>query len=251
MTSISTSRSSNTVRKSEAQIIVSRATLLPVYDGVDEVYYAHTLQLSRISKRAVLPERPRCPRKSDTARAVCKSNPEHGVCSPVQYSAPPSVHRLPFPAVSSPLPPLLSPYTRARAYAHLFNVQKAECTREKYSHYIALVRTGPIAGSRFYRVYTGTACPNGKGYDVCKHTCSRAVIAGPVDSTEFIYRQSYADIYIKGHDVNRLTERKIYTVLVRRYKIIGQSSNIGVIRDSIYSNIEKCPFVGDEAEDGE
>lgn len=104
-----------------------RATLLPVYDGVDEVYYAHTLQLPRISKRSFAGTTS-VPRKSDTGRAVCKSNPEHGVYSPVQYSAP----SLRPPVIPSP------PFTRARAY--LFNVQKAECTREKYSHYIALVR---------------------------------------------------------------------------------------------------------------
>lgn len=161
VTSISISQSllANTIRKSGAQIIVLRATLLPVYDGVDEVYYAHTLQLPRISKRSFAGTTS-VPRKSDTTRAVCKSNPEHGVYSPVQYSAP-SVH--PFP------PPLLpfSPYTRARAYAYLFNVQKAECTWEKYSHYIALVRV-LLRGSRFYR-YTGAACPSGKDM-ICVNT---------------------------------------------------------------------------------
>jgi len=206
---------------------VLRATLLPVYDGVDEVYYAHTLQLPRISKRSFAGTTS-VPRKSDTGRAVCKSNPEHGVYSPVQYSAP-SVHRLyPFPPS---LLPLLAPYTRARAYAYLFNVQKAECTREKYSHYIALVRV--LLRDRGFTVYRRSMSER-KGYDMCKHACSRVVMAGagPVDSTE-LYRQSPADI--KG---TMWTDcPKVIYMYWLANKMIGQPSNIGNTRYSILCHI--------------
>lgn len=182
-----------------------RATLLPVYDGVDEVYYAHTLQLPRISKRSFAGTTS-VPRKSDTARAVCKSNPEHGVYSPVQYSAP-SVR--PFP------PPLLpfSLYARARTCL-MYKRQNAPGR----SIPIISLWSGSYCGIAVLP-YTGAACPKRKGYDMCKHTCSRSrpcspwpCRSSPVDSTEL-----YAAIArgYKGHDVNRLPEDNIY-VLVRR-----------------------------------
>lgn len=101
--------------------------------------YAPTLRISKRSFAGTTSE----PRKSDTARAVCKSNPEHGVR--LRATLPPSASHPGVPAAT----------TRACARcscAHLFNVQKAGRMHpgEVFPLY-RFGRPGPIAGSRFYR----------------------------------------------------------------------------------------------------
>lgn len=157
------------------------------------------------SVSAVLPERPRCRVKATRAALCVNQIPNTGCTRLCAIPHPPSTGYTLSRRLSSPPPPV----TRARAYAYLFNVQKAECTREKYSHYIALV----LLRDRGFTVYTGATCPKRKGCDMCKHACSRVVMAGagPIDSTE-LYRQSPADI--KG-TMRTDCPKVIYTLLAR------------------------------------
>lgn len=124
---------------------MSRATLLPVYDGVDEVYYAHTLQLSRIRESAVLPERPRCHVKA-TRPALCVNQIPNTGCARLC-----SIPHPPFTPVTLPphpsFPFRVSTCTRARTCL-MYKRQNAPGR----SIPIISLWPGPIAGSRFYRI---------------------------------------------------------------------------------------------------
>lgn len=145
-------------------MIVSRATLLTLPLYMASTKFTHIRSNFPESVSVVLPERPQS-RVKATRSTPCVNQIPNTVLS--LCSTPACVRQPPrCPSISRPR------QTRTRACAHLFNVQKAECTREKYSHYIALAGPGPVLlRDRGFTIQRGLS--ERKERDTCKHTRPR------------------------------------------------------------------------------